>query len=282
MQQKLESRFLHHCDVYRPFRSIEEQNAYLAQTADPNIAKYVVDQTDDLKFAPYIQNPYGGLQITQSGWVDCVEMLQKIEAYFVAKKQYLYGNINYQEIEIQNEGVVYAGYKIKKVLFCEGYEARQNPFFNWLPFNPVKGQSLIALMEEYPIREIINQGAFVLPLDGKGKCRLGATYTWHDINWETTEDARLFLGEKLNAFLKQPYHILEQQVGIRPSTKDRRPFIGIHPEYPQLGIFNGLGTKGVSLAPYFAEQFAKFLETGEELMQEANIERVFSLYFRSK
>ena len=133
-----------------------------------------------------------------------------------------------------------------------------------------------------PINEIINQGTFVLPMDGKGKCRIGATYTWHDIDWQTTQDAKEFLEEKVKTYLKPTYQILEQQVGIRPSTKDRRPLVGLHPEYPQLAIFNGLGTKGVTLAPYFAEQFAKFLESVEELDPEVNIERVFSLYFRSE
>ncbi|AEI49374.1 NAD(P)/FAD-dependent oxidoreductase [Runella slithyformis] len=282
MQEQLGGDFLHDCDVYRPYRSIEEQNSYLAQTADPNIAKYVIDHTDDAKFSPFIENPYGGLQITQSGWVDCVQMLQKIEAYFVDKNQYLFERIDYKKIDIQEDGVGYGKCKVKKILFCEGYEARQNPFFNWLPFNPVKGQSLIAFMEDYSVPEIINQGAFVLPIDEKGTCRLGATYTWHDINWETTADGREYLEGKIKTFLKAPYTILEQQVGIRPSTKDRRPFVGIHPEYSALGIFNGLGTKGVSLAPYFANQFVKFLETGEEIDSEANIERIFSLYFRSK
>lgn len=282
MQNLLEGDFLHDCDVYRPYRSIEEQNSYLAQTADPNLAKYVVDRADDSKFSPFIENPYGGLQIKHSGWVDCIQMLQKIEAYFITKNQYLYGKIDFEKIEIQEDGVKYEGFNIKKILFCEGYEARQNPFFSWLPFNPVKGQSLIAFIEDYSLPEIINQGAFVLPMDGRGTCRLGATYSWHDINWEITADGREYLKGKINTFLKAPYKILEQQVGIRPSTKDRRPFVGIHPEYPSLGIFNGLGTKGVSLAPYFAEQFAKFLETGEEIDGEANIERIFSLYFRSK
>lgn len=282
MQEQLGGKFLHDCDVYRPYRSIEEQNSYLAQTADPNIAKYVADRAEDAKFSPFIENPYGGLQITKSGWVDCNQMLQKIEAYFVAKNQYLHERIEYEKIDIQKDGIKYKNYEIKKILFCEGYEALQNPFFNWLPFNPVKGQSLIAFIEDYSLPEIINQGAFVLPMDEKGKCRLGATYSWHDINWETTKDGREYLEGKIKVFLKAPYQILEQQAGIRPSTKDRRPFVGIHPEYSSLGIFNGLGTKGVSLAPYFAEQFAKFLETGEEIDQEANIERIFSLYFRSK
>ncbi len=282
MQEKLDVQLLHFCDIYRPFRSIEEQNTYLAQTADPNIAKYVAKNIDNEQFTPFVKNPYGGLQITHAGWVDCTEMLEKIKLYFVEKSQLVVENFDHNKLIFQENSVLYKEWEVKKILFCEGYEALQNPFFNWLSFNPVKGQTLITQVEDYSLEEIINQGTFILPMDKKGKCRMGATYTWHDLNWETTEDARDYLQEKIKVYLKKPYTILEQQVGIRPSTKDRRPFVGLHPQFKQLGIFNGLGTKGVTLAPYFAHQFMNFLELGEELDSEVNIARVFSLYFRSK
>lgn len=282
MEKSLDTEFLHFCDIYRPFRSIEEQNSNLAQTADSNLAKYVLEKADNEKFAPFIENPYGGLQITQSGWVDCTEMLEKVRVFFIDKNQYVIDRFDYHSIDFQEDAVFYKNIKIRKILFCEGYEARQNPFFNWLPFNPVKGQSLIALVEDYPLTEIINQGVFVQPMNNQGKCRLGSTYSWDDLDWKTTREGRVFLEERINAYLKKQYQILDQQVGVRPSTDDRRPFLGLHPEYSQLGIFNGLGTKGITLAPYFSEQFVKFLESGEDLDAEVNIERVFSLYFRSK
>ena len=282
MQKSFNTELLHLCNIYRPFRSIEEQNSYLAQSTDPISAKYVLEKADNEKFTPFIENPYGGLEITHSGWLDCPEMVEKIKDFFVSKSQYIFEEFDYQKIDFQGDVVLYKNIEIKKILFCEGYEACQNPFFNWLPFNPVKGENLIVFVDEYELDEIINQGTFILPIDKNGKCRLGATYSWDNLDWETTEEARDSLEEKIKAYLKKPYQILEQQAGIRPSTDDRRPFIGLHPDHPELGIFNGLGTKGVTLAPYFSEQFAKFLESGEDLDEEVNIERVFSLYFRSK
>ncbi|MCU0340463.1 MAG: FAD-binding oxidoreductase [Spirosomaceae bacterium] len=281
MQDALHGTFQHLTDIYRPYRSIEEQNSYLAQTADPSIGKYVTETPDHQKFAPFIENSFGGLQITQAGWINCEQMLQKIMSFFVEKNQYFENEFDYEKVEIQQDSVIYEDIEIKKILFCEGFEARENPFFGWLPFNPVKGQSLIVYIEGYSIDEIVNQGNFVLPIDKEGKCRIGATYSWHDINWEISEDGKNFLEGKVKTFFKAPYRILEQQAGIRPSSKDRRPFVGLHPVYKQLGIFNGLGTKGITLAPYFAQQFAQFLETGEEIDAEVNIERFFSLYFRS-
>jgi glycine/D-amino acid oxidase-like deaminating enzyme len=52
--------------------------------------------------------------------------------------------------------------------------------------------------------------------------------------------------------------------------------VGIHPVYAQLAVFNGLGTKGVSLAPYFAREFVKYLG-GEEnnLTGLVDVGRVF-------
>lgn len=282
MEQKLQTQLLHFCNIYRPFRNVEEQNSYLSKTADPFTEKYVVAAAENEKFAPFIENSFGGLQISAAGWVDCMEMLEKINYFFIEKNQYVIDKFDYKNIDFQKNIVSYKNIQIKKILFCEGYEALQNPFFNWLPFNPVKGESLIVLVEDYPLTEIINQGTIIVPIDGKGKCRLGATYSWDDLDWKTTNEARQLLEEKIKAYLKKPFQVLEQQAGIRPSTDDRRPFVGVHPEHKQLAIFNGLGTKGVTLAPFFARELVENLEEGKEINAEVNIERFFSLYFRSK
>ncbi|MEZ4901423.1 MAG: FAD-dependent oxidoreductase [Spirosomataceae bacterium] len=252
MEQKLQTKLLHFCNVYRPFRNIEEQNFYLSKTADPFTEKYVLEEADNEKFTPFIENPLGGLQITEAGWIDCPELLEKISIFFTEKNQYIIESFDYQKIDLQKDSVFYKNIKAKKILFCEGYEALQNPFFNWLPFNPVKGESLIAFIEDYPLTEIINQGTIIVPIDGKGKCRLGATYSWDDLDWKTTHEARQLLEEKIAAYLK-PFRVEEQQAGIRPSTDDRRPFIGTHPEYAPLGIFNGLGTKRSNVGTFFCQ-----------------------------
>ena len=69
-------------------------------------------------------------------------------------------------------------------------------------------------------------------------------------------------------------------MGIRPATKDRRPFVGFHPEYQKVVIFNGLGAKGVTLAPYFSGQLADALVHGTDIDHEVNIGRYYSLYYK--
>jgi glycine/D-amino acid oxidase-like deaminating enzyme len=52
--------------------------------------------------------------------------------------------------------------------------------------------------------------------------------------------------------------------------------MGLHPEHPTLGIFNGLGTKGTSLAPAMAAQFVAHLLEDKPLWQEIDIKRFFN------
>ncbi len=280
IEKQLAVQFFHPKNIYRPFRSSAEQTDYSALLADPDVQQYVSESVDNQTYSPYINNPFGGLEVTQSGWVDLTEFVRIIKGYFIRKNQYFEGNFDFSDLIIKGNHTKWKDIDIHKVIFCDGVLARENPFFDWLPYNPVKGQILTATVENYSITTIVNQGLFILPVR-PGLVRIGATYSWHDLDWETTEDGRAYLETKLAGILKVPYQVVAQQAGIRPSTKDRRPFIGMHPRQPALGIFGGMGTKGVSLAPYLAEQFARYLLDGEDLDPEANISRCVSLYHGS-
>jgi glycine/D-amino acid oxidase-like deaminating enzyme len=58
---------------------------------------------------------------------------------------------------------------------------------------------------------------------------------------------------------------------------ERRPFVGLHPQNPRLGILNGMGTKGCSLAPYFARQLVRHLLYKEPIHPEASVSRFIFL-----
>ncbi|GAB4051373.1 NAD(P)/FAD-dependent oxidoreductase [Spirosoma litoris] len=281
IEQQLGVRFFHPKNIYRPFRSIAEQTAYLELTNDPGVQAYVSKAVDNQQYSQFINNPFGGLEVTQAGWLDLTEFVRIIKGYFIKKNQYYEGRVVLDDLKISDNKVELKGVTVGKVIFCDGVQARENPLFDWLPYNPVKGQILTALAEGYSIKNIVNQGIFILPVRD-GLLKIGATYSWHDLDWQTTEDGREFLESKVRELLKIPYQVVAQQAGIRPSTKDRRPFIGLHPTQPVVGIFGGMGTKGVSLAPYLAEQFTRYLLDGEDLEPEANISRYVSLLSRSE
>ncbi|NNC69515.1 MAG: FAD-dependent oxidoreductase, partial [Flavobacteriaceae bacterium] len=70
-----------------------------------------------------------------------------------------------------------------------------------------------------------------------------------------------------------PYTIITHEAGIRPTVKDRRPLVGIHPEKKQLAVLNGLGTRGVLLAPKMARLLYEALENRMDVPKEVSINR---------
>jgi glycine/D-amino acid oxidase-like deaminating enzyme len=73
------------------------------------------------------------------------------------------------------------------------------------------------------------------------------------------QEARMELDQKLMELIIIPYRVTAQDWGFRPTTPDRRPILGSMPDSENVVIFNGLGTKGVSLAPYFSAQLCDWL-----------------------
>ena len=279
LEQRLSVKLVYPQNIYRPYRSPEEREAYWAYVLEGEVAKYIVEDADSQVSITGLNAPFGGLTVKGSGWVDLNEVIKYSRAYFVENKQYVEAEFKANGLSIKDNYVTWQGITAGKVLLCQGFDARENSLFDWLPFNPVKGQILDVTFDDYSADKIVNQGIFILPSNAKDEYRVGATYSWHDLDWESTGDGRAYLENKLRPLVTGNYTIKKQRAGIRPSCKDRRPLVGVHPEHKTIGIFNGLGTKGVTLAPYFANAFVNHLCQGKELNPEANIARYFSLYY---
>ncbi|MBA4851186.1 FAD-binding oxidoreductase [Emticicia sp. BO119] len=275
LENETHCHFYHETNLYRPYANEQQRRHFLQLTDEYDLDTYIrLVKPDAYK---EVENHLGGLFTTSAGWVDVPLMIGVLRKLFIQSNAYHNERFDYQALEISEEKVIYKNFQASKIIFCEGYYASQNPYFNWLPFNPAKGETLIATMQTYSIKEIVNQGAWIIPL-GNQQYRFGSTYVWNQLDWQTTKESKETITSKIDKFLKTPYQITEQQAGIRPTTKDRRPFMGNHPAYPNVYVFNGLGTKGVSLAPYFAEHMLYFLEKEKDLMPESNIQRFYSLY----
>jgi glycine/D-amino acid oxidase-like deaminating enzyme len=105
--------------------------------------------------------------------------------------------------------------------------------------------------------------------------KLGATYDWESRDQETTVAARDHLLAALEQVLETPLatELLDHEAGLRPNTRDRLPLIGPHPEHPELWIFNGFGSKGSLMIPWYARHLAEHLVTGSDLAPHCHIGR---------
>src|SRR4030095_4583932 len=156
----------------------------------------------------------------------------------------------------------------------------ENPFFNQLPFAPNKGEALVVEIPDLPDQHIYKKGFLLAPLETKDTFWFGSNYQWSFPDTEPTIAFYEQAERHLKAWLKVPFKILEHKAALRPATLERRPFVGLHPQQKHLGILNGMGTKGCSLAPYFASQFVNHLLYKKGIAPEADIKRFSKILSR--
>lgn len=277
LEKLLAQKLIYRHDIYRPFVNENQKKQFLTLFHKHELSTYLREILPNQAYEKYISNPLGGLQTSSSGWLDVPTLLASFRSYLIQQNSFLAEPFDYNQLQISNEQIIYKNLTAKQLIFCEGFYVKENPYFDWLPMNPVKGETLIVEMRDYAIEEIVNQGKWILPM-GNATYRFGATYSWHELDFENTEKAKQELIEKITQFLKVPFEIRDQKAGVRPATKDRRPIAGSHPIHKNVFVLNGLGTKGVTIAPYFANQLKDFILFGKEIHPETTIERFYSLY----
>ena len=155
-----------------------------------------------------------------------------------------------------------------------------NPWFNWLPLTPAKGETLVIECPNLNLpRAIYHHRKWLLPY-GDDTYRLGATFDSGDSSHQQTAAGASELLKAAQSFITAAHHITVKQhyAGLRPTTQDLRPFIGDHPTERGLHIFNGLGSKGASLAPELVRQFLAHLLAGEALDPEIDITRYHDMF----
>lgn len=276
-EQLLKETFYFKKQIVKLFAE-EQEKALWLKKATEEVGKYLSKTMRDDFLADMIHNPLGSSEVLHAGNLNTTVFLTASRNYFKINNQLLEQKFEYDELIISKDAVSYKNSKADKLIFCEGYKTMDNPYFKWLPFKLTKGEILtvkIPLLFENESgwsEKVINKGVFILPL-GNHIFKVGSTYEWNDLTENPTQKGKDFLVDKLQKVLKIPFEIIDHQAGIRPTVYDRRPLIGMHPEHSTLGVFNGLGTKGVMLAPYFSKQFANFLEKNFALDKEVDIAR---------
>jgi len=276
LEEKIGGSFFHPMEIVKPIQSIEEQNFFISKSGNPDWNGYVEVHFPEKEYADFLHTKEGGARLKQGGWVDTKRLVHAMGSYFKYNGIFQEKEFTYKDLSIRENFVKWNDISAKKIIFCEGYKVLENPYFSWLPFRTTKGEQLI-IEADLPEEKMVNKGVFILPKGGK-KFLVGATFDLTDIN-KTTQKGKQQLIDKLEKLISIPYIILDHFSGIRPTVIDRKPILGQHPQHSNLLVFNGLGTKGVSLAPYFARKFITYLECNVPLDKEVNIKRFYEKFY---
>lgn len=239
----------------------EDLNRLSALSAEPDYAPYIGEVVAG-HFAAELQ-AHLGYALVNTGCVHTSHFLGTYRQYLQAQSAFIDANFDYAELQLCENGVVWREITARHLIFCEGGAAiGRNPYFSGLPYVPVKGEVLYIRLHNASFRKhIIKNGVFILHLQDDIYW-VGSNYDHHYADEYPTPETRQVLLQQLDATLSCTYEVLGQVAAIRPASHYRRPFVGTHPKHQQLSVLNGLGTKGVSLAPYYAAQLAAHLMHG--------------------
>lgn len=272
LEQQLGISIYHPQHIIRTLFNHREAEDWLLRSGDPEYRAYILEQADLQEYAAATTPAYRYGEVSQSAQVDIGQLAQAYREALIRDGLFSKEAINYTEIQANGEQINYQDIQAKTVVFCEGAWGRQNPFFSYLPFGGAKGEILTVRIPGYRFQKILKHRVFIVPLHNQDYW-IGATYDWQYADDAPTPAGGQFLRDRLTDLLKVPFEVLHHRAAIRPTVKDRRPFLGRHPMHPHLAIFNGLGTKGASLGPYWAKQMTDHLVQGVPLHAAVDIAR---------
>ena len=253
------------------FKSIEDQNNWFSALDNPKLIPFLDDKLDHTKKQGILAD-FGFGNVKQTGRIDTKKLVDTYRVYLQEASKITFEQFDYQKIKFHKNYLSYKDMNVKRIVFCEGFGMKENIFFNYLPLNEVKGELITIHAPNLNIDFQLKSTLFILPLGGD-RYKVGATFNWSDKTSKPSKEGKEELVEKLEKVINVPYTILSQNAGIRPTVKDRRPLVGVQPAFPSLAILNGLGTRGVMIAPTMAKALFNYLEKGKELAPEINIKR---------
>lgn len=271
LQERIGISFFHPTPILRKFNSVEEQNNWFVAADNQKLAPFLDPRLVYDKFNG-IDSPFDYGKVNHSGWLDTKVMLDAFWRNVPAGSHYYREPFNYSGLTSRDGGVHYKTIDARHIVFAEGTGIERNPHFNHLPLQGTKGELLYIKAPQLSLGMIVNAGIFIIPM-GDSVFKVGATYAWDDLNDVPTQAAKDELLAKLREILTVPYEVVDHIAGVRPTVRDRKPLLGTHPNDNRIHILNGLGTRGILLAPLLASQLYDSIENGIELPREVDIAR---------
>ncbi|MEO1437980.1 MAG: FAD-dependent oxidoreductase, partial [Bacteroidota bacterium] len=127
-------------NVLRVFYKAQQENDWLAKTSLPEFSNYLNARPDPAGFEHVFGSVFSWGEVNNSAWVDMAETVKAYRKYFLEKGWLTPDRVDYDQLKIEKDQVSYQGVLAKGIVFCEGWKSAQNPFFDYLPHDPAKGE----------------------------------------------------------------------------------------------------------------------------------------------
>ncbi|WP_347985753.1 FAD-binding oxidoreductase [Methylomonas sp. AM2-LC] len=266
---------------------IEKPMLRILQTATE--AEYARRRLTQIDYQSYIQpclnvpagikNDFGICLQTKTAYLRTRLLLSRLRDFFIAQDSYRQISLDYSQLAF-TPAIIWKNIRARHLVFCEGYQAQANPWFGELPFQLAKGEILTGSLSGQSLKSILNYRHWLIPLPAD-QFKIGASFQPKWENLLPTSHAKAELLASLNAVCPAfaGLQIDEHKAGIRPATLDKQPFVGAHPQYANVHIFNGFGAKGSLSIPWYVQHFISALQQGTPLAEHCDTGRYYATHF---
>lgn len=265
MEAQSAVRLWHPLSLVRLFTSGQERVDWQQRRKDPASGRFMEDgpvpgiQLDRLN----AQHGYG--VVMGCAWLDVGQLLSLHRSIQARTNAWEDREVVPGDVQVGHGLVQVHGATAKWLVWCTG------AFAGLAGMVPTRGDVLGFTDEQLQCSVMVHRGGFLLPI-GSGRYRVGSTFAWDEVWSGTSESGRSELQRKLTGMLIDPPRgPFEFACGVRPATRDRRPLLG--QVAPRQFVFNGLGARGVLLAPWCAEHLIDHMINGAPLDPEVEMHR---------
>jgi hypothetical protein len=278
LEQFFSCSLLSHRKNQRIFHTEEQADHAIKKIAQKVYAPSIEATADHKENVSCLDEPFGSL-ITNGSKIDVLLLLNSIENWLKKQRCLVQEEFFYFQIDIIDKQVYWKNQAIAGVIFCEGFQYTNNPWFHWLPIQRVKGQFLkVKDLHEgsAAINKMTYKNVWINPYHTKNVYGIGASFEPQYSHLLPSSDVKTQLLEKTQDIFikKRDFKVLDHVAGVRPCSKDKKPILGPHPLYQSLYAFNGFGSKGSLWIPYYAEQLASHLTSASKIDSEVHIDRM--------
>lgn len=273
IETALGERFYSPIPLYHLFDSVKAQNDWSLKCGSNDYKNYLANERITYLDADKVVNPFGCFEVSGAARIQAQKLNTAFRSWLINNKSLTEDFFDFRQVSFSRDAVMYKGQAFRKVVFCEGAAGSQNPYFDFIPYQLAKGEVLIVRMPEFYNDRVIKGEVGIVPWDGKDLYYIGATHHWSFNDALPSAEGRRELEDGLKKTIKSTYEVVEHRASVRPAVTGRRPFIGRHPQHANLAVFNGLGTKGFSLAPFCAAQLVEHMENSGSIMPDLDAAR---------
>jgi glycine/D-amino acid oxidase-like deaminating enzyme len=271
IQETLGVNLLHPISILRRFHDEREARTWQRKSLRDDLKDFMHSNVNHYAFDG-VEAAYGFGEVNGTGWLDTVGYMNATMDHVNRQHSLTKENFNYSQCEVCEGRVNYKDITSAKIIFADGFGMMSNPYFNYLPMQGNKGEVLTVRIPGLKLNHIIKSSVFLMPYK-EDLFWVGATYDRDDLSYEATKSGLEYLISRLEGFLTLPYEIVDHKAGIRPTTIDRRPFLGSHPDHSNVYVFNGMGSRAVLVAPWASQLLYNSIYNDIPLLDEVDIKR---------